>query len=678
MNSNSWTKKSQQVLFDAIKSVHILLRERVRLMEFKCKEYSNGNEVGSKFTLPQITNNYPTLDPNSSALGKLCSDFRLSQFERQTLLLVAGSELIPSFRLLIGQAMGSSEPSYPTLNLALKLFGRDESFEYSALSENASLRVWEMIKFKSGYDSRQFICMEMDERILDYLLGYSFIDKRLYSYNIFPVNDYGYFDPDTKSIRDISTGIARVFETAIANGGQSPLIQLCGSSLNLKQQILKTALKPLDLPLYQVPWALMPTNSTELRRLELLWSREVQLSDCILLLNCDSIGKNDTGQLGLLSKFLIMVDAPIIVSSSVRLTLSGRYALTYEVPELEKSEQRGLWQNYLGGYAEAMTPEIESIVANFQLTPQEIYSAAHSCIAIADSYEDLGDKLWATCRDRARPKLDELAQRIEPSAGWSDLILPDDRKEMLREMIAQVRHRTQVFEKWKFKKKNNRGLGLCALFAGTSGTGKTMAAEVLAQELKLDLYRIDLSTVVSKYIGETEKNLGKLFDAAESGGVILLFDEGDALFGKRTEASDSKDRYANMEVSYLLQRIESYNGLAIVTTNIEDSLDSAFLRRLRYIIKFPFPGPNERAAIWQRVFPEGVLKETHPRVHEMLGQMEISGGLIYSIALKSAFIAADRQADGVYIDHIHQAAKSEYSKIGRVLSVSETPWIHSV
>ena len=282
-------------------------------------------------------------------------------------------------------------------------------------------------------------------------------------------------------------------------------------------------------------------------------------------------------------------------------------------------------------------------------------------------------------RIRARPKLDELAQRIEPGAEWSDLILPDDRKEMLREMIAQVRHRTKVFQNWKFKKKNNRGLGLCALFAGTSGTGKTMAAEVLARELNLDLYRIDLSTVVSKYIGETEKNLGKLFDAAESGGVILLFDEGDALFGKRTEASDSKDRYANMEVSYLLQRIESYNGLAIVTTNIEDSLDSAFMRRLRYIVKFPFPAPAERAAIWRRVFPEGVLKEPHPRVYEMLGQMEISGGLIYSIALKSAFIAADDgNADGIYLPHIYQAAKSEYTKVGRVLSVSETPWIKAM
>ena len=675
MNSENWTKKSQKVLFDGIKSVKAVLKSKINSSQLNQRLGSNG----ARLTFPtQTVAPYQNLNPDSSALGKLCDNFQLSQFEYQTLLLVAGTELMPSFRTLVGQVLNNDKPSYPTLNLAIKLFGKEKSFDYFFLSNNAPLRVWELIRFKSGINSWQFKDLEMDERILYYLLGYSIIDKRLEDYNIFPVRDFGYFSPNTKSLQDISVGITAAFERAIAAEGENPLIQLYGSSLNLKQQILLTALEPLELPLYELPWLLMPTDYSELRKLELLWTREVMLSDSILLLDCESIGKNDTEQQRLLSKFLKMIEAPIIVSSSVRLTLSGRYALTYEIPDLEQSEQRELWQNYLGEHAAPMTPEIESIVANFQLTPQEIYSAAHSSMAIANSYEDLGEKIWTTCRDRARPKLDELASRIEPSAGWSDLILPNDRKEMLREMIAQVRHRTQVFEKWKFKKKNNRGLGLCALFAGTSGTGKTMAAEVLAMELKLDLYRIDLSTVVSKYIGETEKNLGKLFDAAESGGVILLFDEGDALFGKRTEASDSKDRYANMEVSYLLQRIESYNGLAIVTTNIEDSLDSAFMRRLRYIIKFPFPGPNERAAIWKRVYPEGVLKETHPRVYQMLGQMEISGGLIYSIALKSAFIAADRQADGVYIDHIHQAAKSEYSKIGRVLSVSETPWIRSV
>lgn len=515
----------------------------------------------------------------------------------------------------------------------------------------------------------------MDERILNYLLGYTLIDKRLEEY-VRAIEGEGSLPEDLKSIKDILLGITRALDTAIAEGSQLPLIQLSGSSIDLKQQILLTALKRAGFSLYELPTLLMPQDSLDLQKFYLLWEREAALCDRILLINCDSIGKDDTQQLNTLGKFLAALEAPVVISSRENLPLSGRYGINFEIPHLSNPEQYRLWEMFLGEHASMIPQQLESVVANFQLTPLEIKSTVNNSLAMADSYEQLSKNLWSTCRARARPKLDELAKRIEPSAGWSDLILPDDRKEMLREMVAQVKHRTQVFERWKFGKKNNRGLGLCALFAGTSGTGKTMAAEVLAHELNLDLYRIDLSTVVSKYIGETEKNLGKLFDAAESGGVILLFDEGDALFGKRTEASDSKDRYANMEVSYLLQRIESYNGLAIVTTNIEDSLDSAFMRRLRYIIKFPFPGAAERAKIWQRVYPEGVFKDTTPGAYEMLGQMEISGGLIYSIALKSAFIAADEQADGVYLDHIEQAAKSEYTKIGRTLSMSETPWVY--
>ena len=670
MKPKNWVINSQKALYDAIYSVEHLLHQKI---------YANATQ-GNKSILNRpysIDKSSPEYNSKPSALNKLCEDFELSKFERQTLVLVAGAELDSNIRRLCAKVHKNDDLCYPTLELAIDLFSDGDKLEPFYMSENGSLRNWQLLKFLSTGRGRQFDSLGIEERILDYLLGFSKIDTRLKNY-VFPLTSSSLFPQDAKLINDISIGIARAFETAIATRGKAPLVQLCGSSFNLKQQIVTTALQPLELPLYEMPWILMSSSSMVLDKFYWLWTREVMLEDCVLLINCQSISKKDTKQLGALYKFLTLIDSPIIICASELLPLSGRSALNYEIPDLEQSEQRQLWQNYLGEHAEVMTPEIESIVANFQMTPQEIYSTAKSSLAIASSYDDLSKKIWTTCRDRARPKLDELAQRIEPSAGLSDLILPDDRKKMLREMIAQIRHRTQVFEKWKFKKKNNRGLGLCALFAGTSGTGKTMAAEVLAKELKLDLYRIDLSTVVSKYIGETEKNLGKLFDAAESGGVILLFDEGDALFGKRTEASDSKDRYANMEVSYLLQRIESYNGLAIVTTNIEDSLDSAFLRRLRYIIKFPFPGSNQRAAIWKRVYPEGVLKEPHPRVYQMLGQMEISGGLIYSIALKSAFIAADDpEADGVYLPHIYQAAKSEYTKIGRVLSVSETPWIRS-
>ena len=225
-----------------------------------------------------------------------------------------------------------------------------------------------------------------------------------------------------------------------------------------------------------------------------------------------------------------------------------------------------------------------------------------------------------------------------------------------------------VYETWGFATKGLRGLGISALFSGVSGTGKTMAAEVLANELRLDLYRIDLSAVVSKYIGETEKNLRRVFDAAEEGGAILLFDEADALFGKRTEVKDSHDRYANIEVSYLLQRVEAYRGLAILTTNLKSALDTAFLRRIRFILSFPFPDLEQRAEIWRRIFPN----QTPTRALDFaaLARLNVAGGNIRNIAMNAAFLAANAN-EPVSMSHLLRSAQGEYSKLERSLTEGE-------
>jgi SpoVK/Ycf46/Vps4 family AAA+-type ATPase len=285
-----------------------------------------------------------------------------------------------------------------------------------------------------------------------------------------------------------------------------------------------------------------------------------------------------------------------------------------------------------------------------------------------DGTAQLSEILWQACREQARPRLDDLAQRIEPVATWDDLVLQDRERQTLRDIAVHVRHRTQVYETWGLASTSARGLGFSALFAGPSGTGKTMAAEVLANELRLDLYRIDLSQVVSKYIGETEKNLARLFDAAETGGTILLFDEADALFGKRSEVRDSHDRYANIEVSYLLQRMEAYRGLAILTTNMKSALDTAFLRRLRFVVQFPFPSVEQRAAIWQRIFPKATPTEGLDTAK--LAQLNVSGGNIRNIAMNAAFYAADA-GEPVRMDHMLRAARSEYSKLEKTLTSTE-------
>jgi hypothetical protein len=285
----------------------------------------------------------------------------------------------------------------------------------------------------------------------------------------------------------------------------------------------------------------------------------------------------------------------------------------------------------------------------------------------------LPTSLWDACRSQARPRLDDLAQRISSPAGWDDLVLPELQLNTLRQIALHARQRAVVYERWGFAAKNSRGLGLSALFAGASGTGKTLAAEVLANELRLDLYRIDLSQVVSKYIGETEKNLRRVFDAAEAGGAVLLFDEADALFGKRSEVKDSHDRYANIEVSYLLQRMEAYRGLAILTTNMKSALDPAFLRRIRFVVHFPFPDAAQRAGIWRRIFP--LETPTEGLDVARLARLNVAGGNIANIALNAAFLAADA-GQPVRMPHLLRAAQLEYAKLEKSLTEAEVEGWH--
>jgi SpoVK/Ycf46/Vps4 family AAA+-type ATPase len=287
------------------------------------------------------------------------------------------------------------------------------------------------------------------------------------------------------------------------------------------------------------------------------------------------------------------------------------------------------------------------------------------------SVEDVHDQLWDACLVSTRPQLDILAQRLDPKATWDDIVLPTEEMSLLHQIADQVSQRQKVYEDWGFHNRMNRGLGISALFAGESGTGKTMAAEVIANDLRLNLYRIDLSAVVSKYIGETEKNLRRLFDAAEDGGAILFFDEADALFGKRSEVKDSHDRYANIEINYLLQRMEAFRGLAILATNMKSALDHAFMRRLRFIVNFPFPSPVERQRMWQKAFPAETPSEGLE--FNRLGRLNLTGGSIHNIARNAAFLAA-QAGTPVTMAVVLAAARSEFRKLERPINEADFSW----
>ena len=310
----------------------------------------------------------------------------------------------------------------------------------------------------------------------------------------------------------------------------------------------------------------------------------------------------------------------------------------------------------------------EKLAGQFSLNLGEIRKIAALALKTQDKAEPLNERLWEACLNLTRPRLDSLAQRLDVKATWDNLVLPDEQMALMRQIAAQVRGRHKVYGEWGFSTRMNRGFGIAALFTGESGTGKTMAAEVIAGDLRLNLYRIDLSAVVSKYIGETEKNLRRLFDAAEQGGAILFFDEADALFGKRSEVKDSHDRYANIEINYLLQRMETFSGLAILATNMKTALDAAFMRRLRFVVNFQFPGVKERRMIWEKVLPPETPRETLD--YDRLARLNITGGNIHSIALNAAFLACEKGRP-VTMPLLFSAARTELRKLEKPVSEAE-------
>src|SRR6185369_12472467 len=388
-----------------------------------------------------------------------------------------------------------------------------------------------------------------------------------------------------------------------------------------------------------------------------------------LYVDAESIDASEKRNETVVRRFLERVRSPLLLSVDHRWRPLRRTVLSIDARKPTADEQREIWEQAVGEEAaQGLNGELRSLVTQFNLNGPAIRASVIEASNNAGSESSLASELWNASRAQARLRLDDLAQRIEPIAKWQDLVLPAEELGQLREIGAHVAHRTTVYDSWGFGAISARGLGISALFAGSSGTGKTMAAEVLANALSLDLYRIDLSSVVSKYIGETEKNLRRVFDAAEDGGAILFFDEADALFGKRSEVRDSHDRYANIEVSYLLQRMEAYRGLAILTTNLKTAVDTAFLRRLRFIIQFPFPDAAHRAQIWRNIFPVETPVEAIDFTR--LARLSIPGGNIRNIALHAAFHAAEA-GDVVTMAHLARAARGEYTKLEKPLTEAE-------
>jgi hypothetical protein len=596
------------------------------------------------------------------ALEQLCGAFGLSGFERATLLLCAGVELDAGFAQAVAAAQQDPRLSFPTFGLALAAL--DEP-HWSALSPAAPLRRWRLIELTSS-DLLTSARVRIDERVLHYLAGVSHLDDRL----------AGLLEAASASGElpashgELAQQAAHAW--AAARGEALPVIQLCGADRAGKRAIAAAACAQVGLGLYILRGENLPIHGAELDAFMRLWQREAILAGCALLIELPEGSSAEPQRESAVGRLLEDLRGALILSSeSRRLTLQRRVT-ALEVDKPTKTEQRALWQQQLGSAGAAVNGKLDgrldAIGSQFNFAANAIRSASAEALQAHSDGGDLAGALWDICRAHARPRLNDLAQRIVALAGWDDLVLPDAQKQILRQIAVQVRQRAKVYDAWGFGAAGARGLGIGALFAGPSGTGKTMAGEVLASELNLDLYRIDLSQVVNKYIGETEKNLRRVFDAAEESGAILLFDEADALFGKRSEVKDSHDRYANIEISYLLQRMEAYSGLAILTTNMKSALDTAFLRRLRFVVQFPFPDAAQRAEIWRRIFP--AQTPTDNLDFGQLARLQVSGGNIRNMALNAAFLAAEANQP-VAMRHLLHAARSEYAKLERPLAEAE-------
>jgi hypothetical protein len=532
---------------------------------------------------------------------------------------------------------------------------------WDVLSPAAPLRYWRLIEISQpGAQPLTSAALRADERIVNYLKGLNELDDRLAAL----VEPLARVDASALPASQLALAdrIADELSSARASAKPLPTVRMTGSDRSSKLDVAGAVAAGLGAHAYRLAAENLPAQGTELEHLARLWHR-----DCLLLplaLVIDMHGAPE-GAGGAVVRFIARSSGILLVDEAPGRSVPLDRAIPVAIERPSPAEQREAWTELLGEPAAA-----GSLAAQFSLGLGEIRSVAARVPAEGEPSVRLA-ALWNECRRRTRPAIESLAQPIDAKATFDDIVLPPAEMVLLRRITEQVAARARVYDDWGFRERMNRGMGISALFAGESGTGKTMAAEVIANALHLDLFRIDLSAVVSKYIGETEKNLRQLFDAAEKGGAILFFDEADALFGKRSEVRDSHDRYANIEINYLLQRMEGYSGLAILATNMKSALDVGFMRRLRFVVDFHFPDPSERREMWCKALPDGVPREAIDL--DWLARLHLTGGNIHSIALNAAFMAA--QADtAVTMPLLLDAARQVLRKLDQPVHEADFRW----
>ncbi|MBX2997526.1 MAG: ATP-binding protein [Caldilineaceae bacterium] len=602
----------------------------------------------------------------------LCIAFDLTPFERDVLLICLAPLLDLRYERLFGYLQNDVTLRRPTVNIILELLVESPLTRLrllpSFLDEGRlfSSRLLQRVHEAGDQPALPNQQLTVDESVLAWLLGSYHPDPRLEE--CLTLNY-----PEVGEEERLLT--AEVWDKVIeAINGQS-VASFHGSDLLVQRTTAQLLAANAELPLLTVDLARAATKgmaSVEILRLVLRDAR--MMGSAIYLHGWDAM----MGQLqppAALLKMLFETTNPLIISSEKEWYAHGversDSMLRVAFPKPGYRQRCALWEFYAdaAGYELAPDVHLNVIASQFALESQQIQDAVASARDAAIQRVDLIHQrdLITAARVHSSPNLSGLAQKIEPRYEWSDIVLPEDQKAMLQELTQMVRGRGIVMEEWGVGKKLKTSSGVTVLFAGPPGTGKTMSAEVIAGELGLDLYKLDLSMVVSKYIGETEKNLGKIFDEAQSSSAVLFFDEADSIFGKRSEVKDSHDRYANMEISYLLQRMEQYDGITILATNLRANMDEAFTRRMQFIVDFPFPDAEERLYIWQTLFPSTLPKSGDIDLSLLATRFKLAGGNIRNIIASAAFLAASN-GGVVTMEHLLHGTRRELQKMGRLIS----------
>ncbi|MBV9896834.1 MAG: ATP-binding protein [Chloroflexi bacterium] len=601
-------------------------------------------------------------------LPRLMEIFGLDALDEEIFLICLAPELDLRYERLYGYLQDDMTRRRPSVDLVLRLLDRDCADVRRALGPAGRLASLGLIAHMEDDNTRpnSFLTtlLRVDPRISEYLLGLDGLDRRLEDWAslVEPASAESAGQPESKRL------VAQ-FPSAGDWSTPGPIVYLRGADpawglVLVRQWANAVGARVLVADLRET------TNSESLVAV----TREALLQDAVLVLR----GVSPTGEHG----DAVPAAVQRVLEAFPRLTFligasrweparywSDRPTFTVELSTPSATTRSQLWSAHLDHrFPPTAAHELGSryrLIDDADLRAVVKGAAARAAINGCERVV-LGD-LLEVARTLASPELGGLAQHLEPRYAWPDLVLPADGIGRLRELCARFRHRATVYETWGYADSGARRRGVTALFVGLPGTGKTMAAEIVAADLVYDLYRVDLSAIVSKYIGETEKNLEAIFRAAEQGEVVLLFDEADALFGKRSEVRDAHDRYANIEVAYLLQRLETYSGVAILTSNLSGNLDEAFLRRLDVVVEFPFPQEAERWEIWKRSLPDAAPRADDVDLAELARIFKLTGGHIRNSALAAAFLAAD-EGEPISRRHLLHAIRREYEKMGKLVN----------